>query len=436
MSRLTANSHPAERMRGCTFAETFENAEKTVLNGATLVGAPDINFGANLDGSNDYITYDGYGVYNNANVSILIEFTPDFDTDSNTVNFLFTSTNGSRYRLNKENNASNNTLKLFLGDTEITDIAEATYSPYWNVGEKNTLIVSGTTGNTNVWLNNNQIVTADNTAWTAKNPANIWIGSYGITPGSFLFDGTIHTFKVWNQILTAQEVADYTNGTTFNLANQATFHLLMGLAQDDTANTKTLDLSRTGADATLVHAPPKISDRHGYTLDGSNDYMTATGTGVFNTAEVGIVIEFTPHFAVDEDKNIYILDSSSGNRYLFGKANNTFNNVLNLHLGNTVIAYISEATYSPYWYQNQKNVIVISGTTGNTNAWLNGNQILTSASTEWTAKNPANLYIGAANDAAGNFDGDINQFWTVPRLITPTQMYDIQIQSDKKWNDN
>lgn len=161
--------------------------------------------GCTFDGSADYMTATGTGVYNTANVSIAVKFTPDFDTSEDAVRNIY-SDSLSDYVLQVRENANNNVLNILLGGTQIATIAEATYSPYWNVGQENVLIISGTTGDTDAWLNGNQILTADNTAWSPTNPATIYIGSS--SSGTVTFDGTIHTFKVWNRLLSTEEVAD------------------------------------------------------------------------------------------------------------------------------------------------------------------------------------------------------------------------------------
>ena len=75
--------------------------------------------GCTFDGTADYMTATGTGVYNNANVSIMIEFTPDFDYDDNNTRFFFDAT-GSVDRFKKDDNGSSNQLTLKLGGSNVT----------------------------------------------------------------------------------------------------------------------------------------------------------------------------------------------------------------------------------------------------------------------------------------------------------------------------
>ena len=212
MTRLCTNSTPAERRRFCKFAETFESAGKVVRNNATIIGAPSIHFGAVLDGTNDYFTYpvDGQGAnaFNNNHLSFVIEFIPDFDYDEDADRYLFLAGNPIASII-KEDNAANNVLTLTLGGVAIASIAEATYSDYWLVDERNVLVVSAASENTSAWLNGTEILANDATAWTSG-PASVRF-NIGASAGLSPFDGTISQFKIFHSLLTADEALDYYN---------------------------------------------------------------------------------------------------------------------------------------------------------------------------------------------------------------------------------
>jgi len=255
--------------------------------------------GLKLDGANDYISGTGTGIYNNANVTICIQFTPDFDTDKNTYLTFIDSTSGSRYAINKQNNANGNTLRIFLGNTQIAAIAEATYSPYWNVGEKNTLIASGTTGNTDAWLNGNQILTNDNTAWSAANPANIYIGAR--YDGALNFDGTIHNVLCFTEILTTTENQQLTAElntlqwskkptgiSKISVLSDLTDTTLTGSWNMRPVNNTVADLSGNGNDGTLTgtsHENSLLGDS--LKFNGSSDYIDC-GTGFQSLTDVTV----------------------------------------------------------------------------------------------------------------------------------------------------
>jgi hypothetical protein len=89
-----------------------------------------------------------------------------------------------------------------------------------------------------------------------------------------------------------------------------------------------------------------------------------------------------------------------------------------LTLGGTNIASIASATYSPYWAVSEKNVIVVSGTTGDTSAWLNGNAILTSGATAWSPSATTSFYLGASAAGAQLFDGILKSVKIFKSLLT------------------
>jgi hypothetical protein len=221
--------------------------------------------------------------------------------------------------------------------------------------------------------------------------------------------------------------------------SKATLDLKFGMAQHDPTNTRTLDASGNGNHATLGNGststtfPTKLTE-HGYSFDGG-DHLDCVGTGVLNSAEIGIVIEFYPDFETGEDAQRFLFDTSA-DRYLVVKQANALSNVLNINLGGTPIATIAEATYSPYWNVNGKNVLVISGTTGNTSAWLNGNRILSNEATAWSLSNPTTLIFGARGTlGSGYFTGKMTNIQVYHFILTPTQVQDIQINSNKKINE-
>ena len=85
MTLLCVNSTPAERARGCVFAEKCESAGKVVRNNGVINGTPTIHFGATLNGTTDGIEYALCGnEYDSNEISIVFEFTPHFNYDDNT----------------------------------------------------------------------------------------------------------------------------------------------------------------------------------------------------------------------------------------------------------------------------------------------------------------------------------------------------------------
>ncbi len=161
----------------------------------------------------------------------------------------------------------------------------------------------------------------------------------------------------------------------------------------------------------------------GFDFDGSSDYMNTVGTGIYNNTFQTITMCFKPDFEAGDGSNHYLCDSSTGSRYLIFKNSS---NVLQIFLGNGDIAGVALATYEPYWNTHGTNVIVVSGTTGNTDAWLNGFKILDADNTAWTPADPAVIYLGANFSVASFFDGEFFHFSTYGKnfaqKMTPIQV--------------
>ena len=422
MTLLSRNTTSAERARGCVFSALFRDGESIARNGGTVTGTPAIDKGITLNGTTDYVTYDAVGsFFASSSISIVVEFWPDFAANANGLYYLFDS-EGAGYYVQKRDNASNNVMRIILGMTFIDDIPYATYSSYWLTGQRNVLVVSSVSGATNAWLNGNQILVNDVTVWTPKLSSFLRIGAR--YDALVFFDGRITKFQIYDRLLTAGEAADFYNGAIYSYRNEPSLNLPFGMAQHNPTNTRSLDVSGNARHATLVGTPTKLGDRPGYELNGSTQYMTVVGTGVFNAAGVTIAVEFTPDFAANANKGYMLFDSTTLNRYLVYKFNNAGSNGLLAYLGDSSLITIAYAAYSPYWFKGRKNLLVISGATGATNVWLNGNLIGTSA-TAWTAKNPTNIFIGISQGGADHFDGKIHSFRVWREALTPLQVADL-----------
>ena len=166
--------------------------------------------GANFDGTNSRFDYSVSGELNTALISFVVEFTPDFAPGDDVSKYLYDCTNGARFAILKSNNAGSNNLSVVMGDTNIQNITEATYTGSWKVGQKNILVVTGdaTNDSTNVWLNGNQILTNDNTPWVVANPSVFYIGS-AFNNGE-KFEGNIGYLGIFNKLLSATEISEIT----------------------------------------------------------------------------------------------------------------------------------------------------------------------------------------------------------------------------------
>ena len=422
---------PAERARGCVFADRFESQALVEENGGTIVGTPvfsPVN-GATLDPFTDEIHYVvDTSVFNHDPISVVIAFTPDFDYTENAIRYLY-DTGATTYHVLKTNDAGNHGLEIRIGGSMNVVVPEGTYGPHWLQGQRNLLLISGTTGSTSAWLNGNLIIDADATAWTGDDETSL---TFGINfSDAYYYDGVLNSFQVYNAQLTAAEAQDFYDHSTYTWENQATAHYQMRLVDHDATNTTTIDSTGKAGDLTLVAAPTK-TEAHGYDFDGTNDYLTGTiAASVFNTPEILIALEFSPDFAPTENAYRYLFDSDDGagaNRTAVFVSDNAGSDFLVVTIGGTFIANIASATYSPYWFVGQRNVLVISSsaTTDLTSAWLNGNAILTNDASAWTQQSDVTrLILGDYGTGGLRFDGKIHSFLVAPVLATELQALDI-----------
>lgn len=429
MTLLTRNTTPAERARGCVFSELFRDQASVLRNGGVLTGTPVIDKGVTLDGLTQSLAYhEPSSYFVGDSISFVIEFYPVYAANTDHDEYLFAG--DGDYYVRKLDLAGSYDLRIRLGNTTTENIPIATYGSYWLAGQRNQIAVSSTSGDTKVWLNG---VLVSNAA-TVWNPTEVIVFDIGIrsaTGGRFA--GTISKFQIYNRKLTAQEVADFYNGTVYDYRNQQSLHLPMGMDQHDPSNVRTLDVSGNARHATFGDGvtpttyPTKLGDRHGYDFDGGSDYMTVVGTGVYNSAETTIAVEFWP----DREDTIYLFDSTNLNRYLCYL---TGTGRISIFFGQTEILSVDRANYQEYWHKGGQNLIVMTGKTGENNLWLNGVQLVENGSVAWTAKDPSELFIGTAYNFSIKNNGRMASFQVWQSILTPLQIMDLTIRSGIKVN--
>jgi len=420
--QVTRFTLPAERMRGVTWADDFRSQTSCEDNGATVTGSPtfSVSDGVTLDGTTDCLQYDLCGhEFDSDPISIVIEFTPDFDYDEDEYSFFYCTDNaGSRYSMSKYPNAWANAINVRFGNTSIDNIAAASYSAYWKVGERNTIVASSTSGDTDVYLNGHLVLDSSATAWTPKEPPVFIVGDYDGLGGNN-FDGTIHSVKVFHAKLTADEAEDYYDQTTFahqNLGTTWTF--CNSTLLSDTAGNNTLSVNGTASKDTLC----------GYTYDGTTGYLQGTiNTGIFDNDPLSIVIVFKPDFDYDGATDRMFFDADDGasahRTYLW---HDTTNSEYDLYIHDTEIGSIAEAVVGARWITNQTNIIVMSGESGDTDLYLNGALLMDSDATAWTAQSDVDrLTVGADYTGADFYDGSIQFFQVLPTKLTQLQVHDI-----------
>lgn len=230
-------------------------------------------------------------------------------------------------------------------------------------------------------------------------------------------DVEIDALLLSNEVKTAAEALDLYDNSTFNFQNMADVYL------DFKANYGNLvkDRSGNGKDFTTVNT---IFKNPGEELNGSTAYMlNSSASGIYNNTYQTIVMCFKPDFNWDEDSNIYLFDSD--NRYYLIKLQNSSNNALQILFANVAINNIAASAYTPYWRQHGTNVLIITGTSGDTDTYFNGKKIDSSAS-NWTPSDASTLTLGGRFTSSSYFDGEIFHFSTYgnkfAQKMTPTQV--------------
>lgn len=176
--------------------------------------------GIELNGTDAYVTYATPNtLFGSAKISLAIEFTPDFNYNEDSAIYIYDTTSTDRYFVRKLDNGNGNVLSFYMGNTNLGSISSATYSAYWKVNERNVLVISGDSGDNNVWLNGTQIMTNNAVVWSPKHPINFYMGANNA--GTSKFDGEIHSVSIKNDLTTAQEALDLTNNSTFNFQNKS-----------------------------------------------------------------------------------------------------------------------------------------------------------------------------------------------------------------------
>ena len=262
MSLLNKLSTPAERMRGITFSENFQNPASVIQNGGTISGAEVCN-GATFDGSGEWIRYNFQGTeFNSDIISISIDIIPNF-SDASGVNRLICGANGNATYLRFKDG---NILQFFIDGTKVISCDYATF----NQGEKNNITFCIDSSGDNVcYINGVEFInTTASSTWTPVAITSFDIGDYANSGG---FDGEITSFKIFHKCLTQQEALDLYNGTTYSYMNDAVVNLPMGACQHDPSNTSGVELLTDGD----MEAPDTSA-----WLEGNNPDATKVSDGV------------------------------------------------------------------------------------------------------------------------------------------------------------
>lgn len=411
----------------------YHNHAITDLGSATYSST-----GYELDGSTDGLEFPGIGIFNTANITIAVRFTPDFAVDSGAYRgaiYDATIADG-RYLLVKQNNANSDVLQIQLGGTQIENIASATYAPFWLQNQENTIIISGTSGNNNAWLNGNHIMASNAVAWSATNPTNFYVGINNVG-GTIKFDGEIRDVMVYDRIWTAAERAAFDAGSQGLYAPKKLSTLHKGLRFYAPLTDRYLQTAQFASD---------LGPNHGHTtaVTGSVSYSSAGVkltnddrvdmelNGALDSNNVTIAMRFTPDTAFDANDNreFFATTAGAGARWSMLKLPDSFSNAIGVRIANTLIAQIPTATYSAHWVVGQETTFILSTTesTPSTSVWMNGELMLDADNTAYTkGPNPTQLLVGGISTI--DFNGTIRDIRIWDRILTADERAEYEAET-------
>jgi len=307
--------------------EDFDNTGSWKNNDITVVGAEEIDSGLRINDNSYCYWSTNKKLSNLKEFTFIFEFTPNFETDEDVQRVLFYSSDYT-FGMIKRANSLDNKIRLTMGGNTIRDITEATYSPAWNVGEKNTLILSAISGSTNVWLNGTLIVPADFSAWADVDIDTLNFGA--LSGGSVYFDGDINHVSFSHGLLTTDEVSDISNETTFSEtdASNSLLYLPMDTYYLHTDSKYYTPNSGTGGDVLMgtngvtTTTFPKLTSG-GFDFDGG-DQLTFATSGLDNQSKFTLGGSFKT-------------DDISSTRYLFYQLADASNSIIIYWSSNGVI---------------------------------------------------------------------------------------------------
>jgi hypothetical protein len=435
MSQLSQNSEPAERLRGCKFAEKFASEVAVTKNAGVINGAPQFaeRTGGTFDGAADYIEYTTeirfFGnASGNIGLTILLEFYPDFTPTDNAQTVFCDLRGASNVQIEKENNAANNILQFGLGGAWLIQVAQANYENFWVQNGRNQIVFVASSGDQRAYLNGNEIGNAAGALAVDDVYTLAYAGANNA--GARFYDGRITELKVFEATIEAQEVDDWWTGATYRYDELCQIHLPMTMATHDPVNTQTLDVSGNERHCVFQTAPTKLPNRGYSFLAASTQWMICPEVAApLNTVSYCI--------ATPEDYwpgNLVITNA-------LGSLQNGGASLVRLGaLGGLVTPTVilgSAAGFASYSQTivpvglthlvfridpaSLRYTIYINGVAGVSVQFLGG----------LVAWNPYRLYLGKRQDAAQYFTGNIHQVRSFHVSLTPLQIADIYIRDIK-----
>ena len=170
--------------------------------GATAPTKLPDSHGISLDGG-DLLTGATRGLFALDRISVCCLIAPTFAANDGVQHYIYDSSVGNEFMCVKD---AVNSLVFYAGNMMLT-VLLANYVNFWKVGQYNTLVFRGRSGDNQAFLNNNSIGTSA-TAWPAGiNPANWWLGCrYDST---LFFAGRYYNHMVFPFDVTTMQATDF-----------------------------------------------------------------------------------------------------------------------------------------------------------------------------------------------------------------------------------
>jgi hypothetical protein len=273
---------------GLNFIDKFTNQGMSEKAGAIFTGSPVVNNGVRLNGTSQYVCHNTPRFHFSPGFTIKIDFWPDFEFNDGANRYLFDSTPGLRLSCLK--NSSN----LLLFSVAGTIVFSASFASQWRVGQKNTLIISATSGDTSAYLNGEIVVNSDATAFNPFFISQFCIGAG--TGGANFFDGIIEEFSFFMNAFTDADCEKLYDGRLLSELDPEKATLFAGLKSSYTngageevtpilVNGETQEMF-LGSDGKTAGEKPTMWTPRGGLFDGG-DLFNAGDRGIFTPSIPG-----------------------------------------------------------------------------------------------------------------------------------------------------
>lgn len=233
-------------------------------------------------------------------------------------------------------------------------------------------------------------------------------------------------------------------GSTFHYMNKAVLHLKMDMASHDVSNVRTLDVSGNGnhaifGDGATPSTYPTKTEKRGYDFDGVNSYLEMGSNVLFDSTRALSVFAMA---SIDDWSPAYPhicnLKTDQTTGFVFLLSNQP--SYLGICIGSSANFLQRRTTIdlSPNLLVGDNHVgFVFNGVnrtaTESYKIYFNGKEYAHSSSINF-AVTPNSNFVGKSNAANHFLNGKITDFRIFNQALTPLQIQDLYIQSQRLIN--